>query len=521
MTRPTGKNRWKDHPLFGNPARGGTARGRKQLGNVENFLIRENSPDSLQEMKKIVLVNPPYTFWSDAKSYLRPFIGNLPSLGLLTLAAVLREQGFSVKIIETASLGLSLPQTLARIFQEKPEYLGLSCTTASVLNAARIAGAAKAYSPLIRVIVGGPHVTALPRETLQRCPHFDLGVLGEGEKVLPDILHAGREGGHWRKAAGIVFREGEAVHTTPRSGFIDPLDLLPLPAYDLLPDFPGSYRPPFLNYPKGPAAPIISSRGCPQRCTFCDRAVFGNRYRHFSAEYLLDWILHLHRRYGIRHLVFVDDQFAASRERLFEFCEKILCKGIQVSWNCDARVDSVDRGLLSLMKRAGCWMISYGIESGSQEILDGIQKGITLDQVTQAVHSTKETGIRAKGLFMIGYPEETEKTLEETLAFLLRLPLDEVNLSFLTPYPGTELYRRIKASSGFQEDWNRMNALNPVLQPPALPFGALQKAYGRILRKFYIRPRTTFSYGNLLVRSPENCARLAAGLWSRVRQGLL
>ena len=486
-------------------------------------MIRENTPDSLQEMKKIVLVNPPYTFWSDEKSYLRPFIGNLPSLGLLTLAAVLRKQGFSVKLIESASLGLSLPQTLGLIFRERPEYLGLSCTTASVLNAARISRAVKAYSPLTRVIVGGPHVTALPSETLQRCPEFDLGVLGEGEKVLQDVLHAEAEGGDWGKAAGVVFRKGEAVHTTPRSGFVDPLDLLPLPAYDLLPNFPRSYRPPFLNYPKGPAAPVISSRGCPQRCTFCDRAVFGNRYRHFSAEYLLDWILHLHRQYGIRHLVFVDDQFTASRGRLIEFCEKILHKGIRVSWNCDARVDSVDRGLLSLMKRAGCWMISYGIESGSQGILDRIQKGITLDQVEQAVQSTKQAGIRAKGLFMIGYLEETEKTLEETLSFLLRLPLHEANLSFLTPYPGTELYRRIKEvpEFRFQEDWDRMNALNPLLQPPALPPGALQKAYGRILRKFYIRPRTTFSYGNILLRSPENCARLAAGLWSRVRQVLL
>jgi len=472
-------------------------------------------------MSKIVLVNPPYTFWSDEKSYLRPFIGNLPSLGLLTLAAVLREQGFSVKIIESASLGLSLPQTLPRIFREKAEYLGLSCTTASVLNAARIAGAVKAHAPMTRVIVGGPHVTALPQETLQRCPDFDLGVLGEGEKVLPDVLHAGWEEGHWGKVAGVVFRKGESVHTTPRSGFIDPLDLLPLPAYDLLPDFPRSYRPPFLNYPKGPAAPVISSRGCPQRCTFCDRAVFGNRYRHFSAEYLLEWIQHLYGQYGIRHLVFVDDQFAASRGRLIEFCEKILAKGIRVSWNCDARVDSVDRGLLFLMKRAGCWMISYGIESGSQEILDRIQKGITLDQVNQAVHATKEAGIRAKGLFMIGYPEETEKTLEETLALMLRLPLDEANLSFLTPYPGTELYRRMKESSGFPEDWDRMNALNPLWQPAALPPGALPKAYARMLRKFYIRPRTTFSYGNLLVRSPENCIRLAAGLWSRVRQILL
>lgn len=158
-------------------------------------------------------------------------------------------------------------------------------------------------------------------------------------------------------------------------------------------------------------------------------------------------------------------------------------------------------------------MISFGIESGSQEILDGIRKGFDLEQVEHAVRWTKEAGIRAKGLFMIGYPEETEETLHQTLSLLLRLPLDEMNLSFLTPYPGTEMYQQAKRSPEFVEDWGRMNAMNCLLTPPALSPRALEKAYARTLRKFYMRPRITFSYLGLLIRSPENCTRLAAGLW--------
>jgi radical SAM superfamily enzyme YgiQ (UPF0313 family) len=186
--------------------------------------------------------------------------------------------------------------------------------------------------------------------------------------------------------------------------------------------------------------------------------------------------------------------------------------GLNIQWNCDARVDSVDPPVLKMMKKAGCWMISYGIESGSQKILDQVRKGITLDQVEQALRWTQEAGIRAKGLFMIGYPEETEETLGETLAFIGRSRLDEINLSFLTPYPGTEIYRRAKDTSNFVDHWGRMNGLNCLIPSEALTCRELEKAYGKIIRRFYLRPGPTLSYLNLLLRSPENFGRLWAAL---------
>ena len=473
----------------------------------------------LLHMALIVLVNPPYSFWSPGKDYLRPFIGNLPSLGLLSLGAVLRKSGYRVKIVESASLGLSFSQTMDEIFRERPSYLGLSCTTASVKNAAKISRAVKETSPGTLVLAGGPHITALPEETFRLFPDFDFAILGEGEAALPDLLEALEGKRKPEQVESAVFRQGEEIRANPRRGFIENLDSLPFPAFDLLPDFPGAYRAPFLNYLKGPAASLISSRGCPQSCTFCDRSVFGNRYRYFSEDYLWELIFLLHRRYGVRHLVFTDDQFAAFRPRLMRLCEKMARGGLGIQWNCDARVDSVDPDLLEMMKRAGCWMISYGIESGSQKILDQVRKGITLGQVEQAVRWTREAGIRAKGLFMIGYPEETEETLGETLTFIGRSGLDEINLSFLTPYPGTEIYRQAKGRPNFMEDWARMNALNCLLPPEALTCGELEKAYGKIIRRFYMRPGPTFSYLNLLFRSPENRGRLWAGLsgWLRRR----
>jgi len=410
-------------------------------------------------------------------------------------------------------LDLSLPQTVDHILRERPKYVGLSCTTASVDNAAQIARAIKEKNAGISTFVGGPQITALPTETFRRYPEFDYGVLGEGEIALGDLLEAVEGQKDLSPVESAVFRDGEEVRANTRRKFIEDLDEIPFPAYDLLPSFPRAYRPPFLNYSKGPVASLTSSRGCPQTCTFCDRSVFGNRYRYFSEDYLLELISFLHQKYGVRHLIFVDDQFAVSRPRLIHLCEKLAGENLKIQWNCDARVDSVTPDLLKLMKRAGCWMISYGIESGSQEILDQIQKGIELDRVEEAFRWTRQAGIRAKGLFMIGYPQETEKTLEKTLAFIRRCPLDEINLSFLTPYPGTELYRQVRGSPDFEEDWKRMNALHCLLQPAALSCENLERAYGQFIRQFYMRPGITFSYLRLLMGSPENCARLAAGLY--------
>jgi radical SAM superfamily enzyme YgiQ (UPF0313 family) len=463
-------------------------------------------------MSTIVLVNPPYSFWSPDKNYLRPFIGNLPSLGLLSLGAILRKSGYRVKIVESASLGLSFSQTIDEILRERPAYVGLSCTTASVENAAKIARAVKETRPETRVLAGGPHITALPEKTFRRFPDFDFGILGEGEAALVDLLESLEGEKNLDQVKSAVYRRGEEIQVNPRRRFIENLDTLPFPAFDLLPDFPRVYHPPFLNYQKGPAASLISSRGCPQDCTFCDRSVFGNRYRYYSEDYLFEGVSFLVGRYGIRHLVFTDDQFAASRPRLVRLCEKMSGRGLNIQWNCDARVDSVDLSVLKMMKKAGCWMISYGIESGSQKILDQTRKGITLDQVELAVRWTKEAGIRAKGLFMIGYPEETEETLGQTLSFIGRSRLDEINLSFLTPYPGTEIYRQAKDTSNFVEHWGRMNALNCLLPSEALTCQKLEKAYGKIIRRFYMRPGPTLSYLNLLLRSPENCGRLLAAL---------
>jgi anaerobic magnesium-protoporphyrin IX monomethyl ester cyclase len=461
-------------------------------------------------VKSIVLVNPPYSFWSERHNSLRPLIGNLPSIGLLSLAAVLRGKGYAVRILESAAWGLTVRQTVEEILREKPDFVGISCTTAAVHHAAQIAHGVKAALPETRVFVGGPHITALPEETFRCYRSFDFGIIGEGEEAFPELLEILEGGGDLRKAPGAIFRHGPQIVINPRGRAMEDLDRLPFPAFDLLRNFPQNYRPPFLNYLRGPCAPLATSRGCPQNCTFCDRSVFGNRYRRFSVGYLVDLLAYLKRGFQINHLVFVDDQFCGAKGDLLEFCEGLLRKNLQFHWNCDARVDRVDGEILNWMKRAGCWMVSYGIESGSQDILDRMQKGIRLEQAEEAVRRTKEAGIRAKGLFMVAHPEETFETLEKTLAFILRIPLDEVNLSILTPYPGTAIYRELKENSKLVEDWPRMNGMNLLHRLKGLSATNLEKYYRRILRKFYMQPRVTLSYLGLLLQSPENGVRILA-----------
>ncbi len=430
----------------------------------------------------------------------------------------MRKKKYLVRVVESASLGLSLQETGEWILRENPDYVGISCTTSSVDNAGKIAQAVKNAKPEILTFVGGPHITAVAEETFWRYPAFDYGIIGEGERAFPELLGILEENGDLRKAPSAVYRQGPGIIVNPRRKFIENLDRLPFPAFDLLANFPRGYRPPFLNYLRGPCASVTTSRGCPHGCIFCDRAVFGNRYRYFSEGYIVDLLVHLKKAYRIRHIVFADDQFTASKARFMRLGEKILEQGLEFQWNCDARVDTVDSEMLGLMKKAGCWMVSYGIESGSQEILDRVQKGIRLDQAEETVHRTKEAGIRTKGLFMVGFPEETEETLQKTLDFILRCPFDEINLSILTPYPGTSLYDELRSQAGFVEDWPRMNAMNFLSLPRHLTAQVLEKGFRRILQKFYMRPGVTFSYLGILLQSPENWARLLAGaglrLWS-------
>lgn len=463
-------------------------------------------------MDRIVFVNPPFTVWGGGTPLPKTLENTTPSFGLCCLAAVVRQKGFTPFIVEAGALQLSLNEAFERIIALRPGVVGFRASTISFNNAALLAARVKGYDKKIITLIGGPHVTATPTETFEKFPQFDAGVIGEGEETIVELLSVlgsfGMDEIRLESVAGIVFRRGNRVHITGKRPYIKDLDTLPMPAWDLLEGFPDRYQPPLMSYKALPVASMVTSRGCPFQCTFCDRSVFGNSYRGYSAQYVSSMIEHLVERYGVKHLLFYDDLFAASEKRLTSICERMMERKLNVSWSCDARVNTVTPEVLALMKKAGCWEIAYGIESGSQKILDLIGKDIKIDEIEAGVRLTHEAGIKVKGLFMMGHPGETRETIKETVALATRLPFDHINISKVTPFPGTELYKTAHKYGRFNADWGRMNALQFVFVPHGFTEEELEREYKNALKRFYWRPKKTLKLLGALLGDRAGMFRL-------------
>jgi radical SAM superfamily enzyme YgiQ (UPF0313 family) len=342
-------------------------------------------------------------------------------------------------------------------------------------------------------------------------------VVGEGELTLIELLNALQESRPLADVPGLVIRVGQSLQATAQRAFIADLDSLPSPAWDLLQGFPERYLPAPFKVQKLPAATLVTSRGCPNTCIFCDRSVFGSSCHAYSADYVVRQMVDLHHRYGIREFSFEDDTFVTFKARLREICTRLIDLKLDISWSCLGRVNHVTPENLELMRRAGCWQISYGIESGSQEILTLINKRITPDQVRQAVRLTGNVGIRSKGFFILGHPGESLKTLRMTHSFALELPLHDISVSLMTPFPGTELYARAAEFGDFDPDWERMNLLNTVFVPRGLTQADLEETQKQLIRSFYFRPRIIADYGRRLCKNPAIAKGLAGGFFSLIR----
>jgi radical SAM superfamily enzyme YgiQ (UPF0313 family) len=457
---------------------------------------------------EIVLVNPPYERIAPGYEFVRHVTNRAPSLGLLHLAAMAREHGYGVSIVESDVEGLDERAVVERIVARAPRYVGITLFTVGVWSASIIARGLREQLPGVTVIVGGPHISSMGRETLERFPEFDLAVVGEGEWALMELLRTLEAGGSLEGIAGLLWREGETVRENPTRPIPKDLDDLPMPAWDLLPGFPHAYPPAIYDYPRGPVATIAASRGCPFHCKFCDTSTFGARVRAYSPARVVEMIQHLHERWGVRHIMFVDDLFLASRLRVTEFCERLLATGLDITWTCTARVDTVKPGILALMKKAGCWEISFGLETGSNELLIAMDKAARVERSEEAVAWTHEAGIRTKGLFMLGYPGETPETIAATRDFVRRIPMDMMNLTKFTPYPGSPIYVDLYGTKMRPEDWRRMNGMNFVWSPEGISIEELDRAYQRLLKSFYARPRVMHHYVLLTLRHPTHATRL-------------
>jgi len=295
----------------------------------------------------ILLVDPPYDRVAPGYEFVRHVSNRAPALGLLHLAAMAREHGYDASIVESDAEGLDEDAVVRRIVERAPRYVGITLFTVGVWASVKIAQGVKAALPDTTVIVGGPHVSSMGRETLERFDCFDLAVVGEGEWALVELLRALEGGGDLGAISGLIWREGDALRENPSRPIPQDLDDLPMPAWDLLPGFPEAYPPAIYDYPRGPVATIAASRGCPFHCKFCDTSTFGARVRAYSPAKVVEMIQHLNARWGVRHIMFVDDLFLASRTRVTDFCERLLATGLRITWTCTARVDTVKPDILS------------------------------------------------------------------------------------------------------------------------------------------------------------------------------
>lgn len=384
---------------------------------------------------KIILINPRLREWS-------PNIW-IP-LGLTYVASVLEKEGHIVKIIDMNAERMT-DSDLIQNLNKDTNVVGITGMITEYQKILKISTLVKDTLPDVKIILGGPLATTLPRELLEYS-HADFLVMGEGEKTTPALIHAIEHESDVAEIRGIAYRNNGKVIITEPVIPIDDLDTIPFPARHLLnmdkytKNHFESFGFEIEGYDKIRSTNLISSRGCPYDCTFCFRDMWGYKWRGRSAKNIVEEMELLNSKYGMNGFLFNDDTFVLSKKRVFEFTRLLKESHLDVIWYCNGRINLIQKDLLKAMYDSGCRGIAYGIESGNQSILDSMKKNITLDQVRNVVKWTKDIGINAAGYFMIGMIGETKETIQDTIHFAKELDLDFYGFSITTPFPGTELY---------------------------------------------------------------------------------
>ncbi len=429
---------------------------------------------------KVVLVAP------DSKAHTIT-----PPLGLGYLAAVTRQNGHDAAILDLAKEQLDPRQGAEALKHLQPDLIGVSVLSTAFLQARELISIVKREMPVVPVVVGGPHITALAGKAIGDLD-VELGVVGEAEQIFPRLVDNIAAGHPLDDIPNFCRRvDGECMQSA-RSAFVQDLDSLPFPAWELMDPRTYPDQPHQLLCKEFPVAPVITSRGCPFDCTFCaSTTLWGRGWRTRSAENIVDEIEYLVTEFGVKEIHFEDDNFTLNANHAAAVCDEIIKREIDVSWCTPngVRVDSLDNELLSLMRRSGCYSLAFGIESGSQKVLDINNKKLDLEKVADAIAMVKQHGIETHGFFIIGLPGETHETIKETNRFARAVALDRANFALLSPLPGSEIFNKYVQGGGGtdQLDFESLNYFTPFaigeLDVVELKRGQRQAVYS-----FYLRP---------------------------------
>ncbi|MBU7032141.1 MAG: cobalamin B12-binding domain-containing protein [Theionarchaea archaeon] len=420
---------------------------------------------------KCVLINPPYSMTRD---YYEKGGIDVP-LGIAYIASTLREAGIDVTVIDMPIERMGWKDLETEVERLRPDVVGITAITISYPQALNAAHVVKSIDFEIPVILGGPHATFTPRETLGH-DVVDFVVMHEGEYAFRQLIE--NDFGNLNNIGNIAFKENGSIHIN-QNYFIENLDDLPLPARDLFPM--ADYRA--LN----DFTSVLTSRGCPFGCLFCVPCrMFGTSYRTRTVEDVIREIVHLMRAYHFDKVGFVDDIFTLDHMRVKQFCEAL--KEIGVRWMCNSRVDTVDEELCGCMYEAGCTTLFFGAESGNTRVLDTLKKRIQPHQIVDAVTWAKDAGIEVHLSFIIGTPGETRDMIMETLDFIDSLDIDRLTISPLTPYPGTSL-GDLPEEWGIKiipRTWNQYNMMLPLIETKELSVRELTDLWLHIVKKYYV-----------------------------------
>lgn len=391
---------------------------------------------------KVVLINAPaernLEKW-DAPEH--------PNIGLAYIAGFLRKKNIECRVIDSKFEKIDIDEIIRKLKNERFDIVGLTSMTHDVGQAANTAREIKKFFPNINIILGGVHVTALPGETLDRFPEFDLAIIGEGEYTFFEIINALREKKHLDKIKGVVFRKNGKIKITPQREKIEDLDKLPFPAWDL--------------FPKADYYNIMTARGCPFNCVFC-MSPYGRKVRERGVENVIKEIEWVIKTFSPKIYKFNDETFGFNMERANKILDLIIEKGLDKTKKmASMRANIINLDILKKMKRAGFDYIDLGIESGNPGILKIIKKGITREDALNAVRMIKSVGIKVGVNVILGHPYETKETAKQTIDFAVKLNGDITAIGIMVPYPGTEVAEMAKRGEGgykiLSNDWSDYN----------------------------------------------------------------
>ncbi|MBW1998357.1 MAG: radical SAM protein [Deltaproteobacteria bacterium] len=422
----------------------------------------------------------------------------IPPISLGWLATQIRDQS-RVEILDALRLRIR-GETIAEMIRKNDiDVVGFQVWTKDLRRVKLLSKAIKSRRPGTKIIVGGCHPTVLPEETMRFFGDtIDFAFQGEGEigfKLFLDALSSDMNSKNFEGIPGLVWKEDRQIRIN-RNGFIQDLDKVGFPAWDLMPPSIYPRAPHGAFYKNFPIAPIIVTRGCPYPCTFCSaRSISGNKIRTRSVESVIEELSMLRGKFGVREFHIEDDNFTLNREFVESFCESLLRKDIRMTWGFPngIRLDTVDRALFKLMKRAGCYALNFGIESGSPRILKMIEKKVHLEQIREQLTLAKEEGFDIGGFFILGFPTETREEMEETISFARSLPLDRIGISYFQPFPGSRIYEQLLDQGEIEEDWanhhhSTLHDLTYVTSSTTTE--ELRKMRRKLLVTFYFRPTT-------------------------------